>query len=75
MEEIIQHDCFWYVDESTQTMLAMCVACGRKFSKEWFWNGSKVGYGDYDLNCSTCGAIIYKRGKLETDAACEGPGE
>ena len=75
MVEIIRNDCFWYLDETTQKIRAMCVECGRKHNKEWYWNGSAVGYGDYDLSCSVCSVIIYQRGELESDAACESPGE
>jgi len=70
-----KEDCYWYVDrtvpEDKQTIQVMCTDCYKKENFEeyalherpWFWNGSKLGYGDYDLNCSLCGHVIYLREK------------
>jgi len=68
-----REDSYWYVDrtlpEAEQKMQAMCVGCFDSGSFEeystherpWHWNGSKLGYGNYDLKCSLCGHVIYLR--------------
>ena len=54
-------DCYWYVSPE-QTMKAICTECYKKDEKGfWFWKGSSVGYGNYDLNCSRCNKIIHQK--------------
>jgi len=59
----LQENCYWYEEEAPngKVIRAMCVACHEKEQQGWFWNGEKVGYGDYDLNCSKCNKQIYVR--------------
>ena len=56
----IQKNCHWYVDKNGK-MLATCIDCVKKDQKGWFWEGSELGFGDYDLQCSTCGEHIHLR--------------
>lgn len=62
----IQDDSYWYVEKvepyEDSKIRAMCTSCAQRVkSKESMcWPGEK-GYGDYDLNCSLCGKIIYQR--------------
>jgi len=70
-----REDSYWYVDrtqpEAEQKIRAMCVQCFQSggfgeheaHERPWHWNGSKMGYGDYDLECSLCGHAIYVREK------------
>jgi hypothetical protein len=44
-------------------MAALCELCAKKEQKGWFWDGKRLGYGDYDLFCSSCGNTIYLRKK------------
>ena len=72
----IQDDCYWYLEESTNRVRGACVECGGKHGMKSYWNGSEVGYGDYDLDCSICGKPIYRRKEdVETFAASEDAGE
>ncbi|MHA1949719.1 MAG: hypothetical protein ACW99G_06985 [Candidatus Thorarchaeota archaeon] len=65
----IQEDSYWYVDKNNigqQSMQAMCMNCREEFKnaeKEfgWKWEGTKLGYGDYDLSCALCKKVIYQR--------------
>jgi hypothetical protein len=34
----------------------------------YFWNGSKKGYGNYDLNCCICKEVIHKSGGKDENA-------
>jgi len=34
-----------------------------KKNKLWFWPGEDKGYGDYDLVCDICNALIHKKPK------------
>ncbi len=62
----MQEDCYWYLDESSEPrIVAKCVECNKKDNLGWFWNGKKIGYGDYDLNCSICNKVIYKKDEKE----------
>ena len=63
----IQEDSYWYVEtampEEERRVRAMCVACAKQRTDKsglMHWHGKK-GYGNYDLNCSVCGDVIYKR--------------
>jgi hypothetical protein len=63
-------DCVWYADEGGQKMKALCLEChGREFSKDfgWFWEGSRRGYGAYDLDCSLCGRPLNRKEENEDD--------
>lgn len=57
-------DCYFYMDESLpeeqRTMNAMCVKCHKNENKGWLWEGSKRGYGPYEITCDICGYIIYQ---------------
>lgn len=61
----------WFVDgrlpEDEQKMQAMCMKCSEKQQFGWFWQGSTIGYGDYDLSCSLCGDIIHQREEENAD--------
>ena len=61
----IQEDCYWVNEEIQGTddskMVAVCVGCARKIKADWFWEGSELGYGDYDLQCYMCGTQIHLR--------------
>ena len=62
-------DCYWYIDKNNvgdASMHALCLKCREKYENEgkefgWLWEGSKLGYGDYDLSCSLCQQVIYQR--------------
>lgn len=58
-----QQDCFWFLEgEGEEAMIrALCVQCAEETQKGWFWKGSELGYGDYDLFCSRCQAKIHIR--------------
>ena len=72
----MQNDCFYYLEESTDRIRAACLKCGQRFGYEWYWNGSKIGYGNNDVNCSICGEAIYRQEEtFETDATNEDTGE
>lgn len=61
----IKQNSFWFADgeDENSKMAALCESCGNKLQKGWFWEGSKLGYGDYDLFCKNCGNVIYLREK------------
>jgi len=68
INEEIKENCFWYPEsnggpEEDATMQALCVMCGKEQKKGWFWEGKRLGYGDYDLFCSSCNNAIYLRKK------------
>ena len=60
-----KEDCYWYVNKNAsgeEFMKAMCLRCHEKNNDAgWFWQGSNLGYGDYDLQCNICNHIIYQR--------------
>lgn len=62
---IIQQDSYWFIEgESNDAkMNALCVICAKKQNKGWFWEGSRLGYGDYDLFCASCNNAINLRNK------------
>lgn len=62
---MILKNSYWYVLEGR--MKAMCPDCHSKNPNGWFWNGEKLGYGDYDLNCEICGLPINKRDVKSND--------
>lgn len=61
----IQQDSYWFIEGESESakMNAICVICAKKQNKGWFWEGSRLGYGDYDLFCSSCNNVIYMRNK------------
>ena len=56
-------DCYWFILENK--MKAICPECYKILKKGWFWKGSKLGYGDYELKCNSCNEIINKKGSNE----------
>lgn len=73
MASAMIQDSYWYVEgEGKDAMVkAMCTICAKKAKKGWFWEG-RLGYGDYDLFCSSCGNAIHLRGKDGSEAGREG---
>jgi len=57
----MKNDCYWFASEKEGKMCAMCVNCHKEKKFGWFWPGSEVGYGDYDLQCEICKHPIYQR--------------
>ena len=59
---IISKDCYWIFDNNQNTIKAMCVECysSKKEKGGSFWRGSIKGYGEYNLNCISCGKNINK---------------
>jgi hypothetical protein len=58
-------DCYFWVDtslsEAERVVNAMCVKChDTNPTKGWLWEGSKRGYGPYEMTCDVCGHIIYQ---------------
>ena len=67
MSDTIQENCYIFLLE-TETdkkedakMAALCEICAKKQQKGWFWEGKRLGYGDYDLFCDSCKNAIYLR--------------
>lgn len=60
----VRQNCYFYIDEAVpideQVMSCMCVSCHDKNPLGWFWEGSKHGYGPYDLDCDICGSCIHR---------------
>jgi hypothetical protein len=69
MESLIKQDSYWHVegDGDEAAVKALCVICAKKSRKGWFWEG-RLGYGDYDLFCSSCGNAIHIRGVNGSEA-------
>lgn len=68
MPGLILDNSYWFVndkDKDNPIMDSLCKICHLKEKKGWFWEGKKLGYGDYDLYCSSCGKTIYLREKNE----------
>jgi len=64
--EEIKENCYFYLKsngEKDETMEALCVLCAKEQNKGWFWEGKRLGYGNYDLFCSSCSNAIYIRKK------------
>ena len=64
MNEVeVRENSYWLIDgEGDEAkMTAICVTCAQKERKGWFWEGKRLGYGDYDLFCKDCGATINLR--------------
>lgn len=65
-EQQIKEDCYFYTDQnldiSEQIIKVMCVDCYKKtIINGWFWEGSRLGYGNFDFFCGTCGHTIHKK--------------
>lgn len=62
MASIIQNS-YWVLDGEGDDakMKALCEMCAKKEQKGWFWEGTVLGYGDYDLFCKVCNNAIYIR--------------
>ena len=60
MKSLIQQDSYWFLDGEGEeaVMKALCSICAKKQQKGWFWEGF-LGYGDYDLFCSSCNNAIH----------------
>lgn len=73
MGSLINQDSYWYVEGEGEEALvrAMCTMCARKFRMGWLWEG-RLGYGDYDLFCSSCGNAIHIRGGDGVEAGDQG---
>lgn len=65
MESAICEDSYWFVEDEDKKIKALCVICAKKQKKGWFWRG-EMGYGDYDLFCSSCNNAIHLRKKNES---------
>ena len=64
---MIQNDCYFYIDTSLelekQAIHSICIECYGKNYKDkncWFWNGSKLGYGPWDIKCDSCNSFIHE---------------
>lgn len=64
MKVLVKEDCYFYIDqnipEDERPISVLCKQCYEKNKVGWFWEGSKIGYGPYDINCSKCNKQIYK---------------
>ena len=60
---LIKQNSYWFVDGEGEDakVCATCEFCAKKEQKGWFWEGKRLGYGDYDLFCKICGDTIYLR--------------
>lgn len=69
MEPLIKQDSYWLVEGEGDDakMVALCPICAKKEDKGWYWEGSSLGYGDYDLFCQSCKNAIHMRAKIEND--------
>jgi hypothetical protein len=59
-------DCFFEIitDNGKKRMSAKCVPCCKdNQDNKFFWQGSKRGYGQYDIVCENCKKIIYEAKK------------
>lgn len=67
MESLIKQDSYWYVegDGKKAAMVARCPMCAKKSGGGWYWEGTSLGYGNYDLFCKSCGNAIHLRKKYE----------
>ena len=74
MKSVIKQDSYWFVDGEGHTarMRALCPICSKKTGRGWYWAGSSLGYGDYDLFCADCGNAIHIRGEDEIETCDKG---
>jgi hypothetical protein len=73
MGSLIQQDSYWFAEgeDEEAVIKAMCTMCAKKAKKGWFWEG-RLGYGDYDLFCCSCGNAIHIRGDNGLEAGDKG---
>lgn len=73
MESLMRQDSYWYAEGEGDeaVMVAICTICAKKSKKGWFWEG-RLGYGDYDLFCGSCGNAIHIRGSDGVEASDKG---
>lgn len=76
MISLIQQNSYWYLEGEGEdaVMTALCAVCAKKQKRGWLWEG-RLGYGDYDLLCSSCRNAIHIRGKndeTETETGDKG---
>lgn len=66
VDPLIIQDSYWFVDgeDDAARIAAICPICAKEQKKGWLWDKS-LGYGDYDLFCSSCRNAIHLRGKVE----------
>ena len=66
MDSLIIQDSYWFVDGEGENsrMKAMCAICAKKNGGGWYW-GKDMGYGNYDLFCSSCKNAIHIRRVIE----------
>ena len=76
MESLIRQDSYWYAEGEGEeaVMRALCTICAKKSKTGWYWEG-RLGYGDYDLFCSSCGNAIHIRGSNGVKAGGKGQEE
>jgi hypothetical protein len=69
MKSLIKQDSYWFMEgEGEEAMMkALCSICAAKEQKGWRWE-SVLGYGDYDLFCSSCNNAIHIREKNEVNS-------
>ena len=64
MKALIQEDCYFFIDENIpeeeRPVSVLCKSCHKDNQIGWFWQGSKRGYGPYDIKCSKCNRYVYK---------------
>ena len=58
-------DCFWHLEDNR--IRALCTVCAVKKENAWYWHGSELGYGDYNVVCSICNKIIHERENEDTE--------
>jgi len=57
-------DCYFWIDQSIpyedRKMNPVCIKCReeKRPDIDWFWRGSKLGYGPFDFICCFCGHEI-----------------
>jgi hypothetical protein len=59
VENSIKENSYWVVEK--EEIVAICEICAKKNQEGWFWDGKRLGYGDYDLFCNKCNNAIYIR--------------
>lgn len=68
---MVKKSCYWWVDpllsEDKKKFVAICEECYKNVKEEnpsiknsWYWDGTKLGYGNYDLSCHFCNTSIHK---------------
>jgi hypothetical protein len=62
----MSEDCYFEIidDNGKRRMSAKCVSCCKdKEEGKFFWQGSKRGYGKYEVVCETCNKSIFDPNK------------